>query len=312
MGECDDEDWLLLKPKEPLPSQCCASGCKPCVFDIYERELEKWKRARAKGDIDLLTGKREAPMKSDDVLLNPECFSAFQLESLKKLTEAASLYRFRVPNGVHLKLSLGQHLVLRGTVDGLEVQRAYTPVNRVNTEGYFEVLIKLYEDGLMSQYIKTWKVGDVIDWRRPFGGFPYKPNKYGHLLMFVSGTGIAPMLSIIQSITDNEEDETFVTLTGCFRTYEDIYMKSLLQEQSLYWNVKMFYVLSKEETLENLPWSYREKTHLGRLNLEVIKTLVNSCRKAPFALVCGSITFNQDVLNYLRSAGLDEDSCFMF
>ncbi|RXM29087.1 NADH-cytochrome b5 reductase-like [Acipenser ruthenus] len=277
MGECDDEDWLLLKPKEPLPSQCCASGCKPCVFDIYERELDKWKRARAKGDIDLLTGKREAPMKSDDVLLNPECFSAFQLESLKKLTEAASLYRFRVPIGVHLKLSLGQHLVLRGTVDGLEVQRAYTPVNRVNAEGYFEVLIK-----------------------------------YGHLLMFVSGTGIAPMLSIIQSITDNEEDETFVTLTGCFRTYEDIYMKSLLQEQSLYWNVKTFYVLSKEETLENLPWSYREKTHLGRLNLEVIKTLVNSCRKAPFALVCGSVTFNQDVLNYLRSAGLDDDSCFMF
>ncbi|XP_041133273.1 NADH-cytochrome b5 reductase-like isoform X3 [Polyodon spathula] len=277
MDKCDDEDWLLLKPKEPLPSQCCASGCKPCVFDTYERELEKWNRAREKGDIDLLDGKRETPMKSDDALINPDCFRAFQLESVNKMTEAASLYRFRVPNGGSLKLSLGQHLVLRGTVDGLEVQRAYTPVNRVNTEGYFEVLIK-----------------------------------YGHLLMFVSGTGIAPMLSIIQYITDNEEDETLVTLTGCFRTYEDIYMKSLLEEQSLYWNVKTFYVLSKEETLENLPWSYREKTHLGRLNLEVVKTLVSSKRNAPFALICGSVTFNQDVLNYLKSAGLDQDSCFIF
>lgn len=63
--------------------------------------------------------------------------------------------------------------------------------------------------------------------------------------MLASGTGIAPMLPIIQYITENEDDETFVTLVGCFRTFENMYMKTLLQEQSRFWNIRTFYVLSQ-------------------------------------------------------------------
>ena len=35
-GEEGDEEeaWLQLRPVEPLPSQCCGSGCSPCVFDM--------------------------------------------------------------------------------------------------------------------------------------------------------------------------------------------------------------------------------------------------------------------------------------
>lgn len=32
---------------------------------------------------------------------------------------------------------------LRGKVDDLEIQRAYTPISPANAEGYFEVLIKV-------------------------------------------------------------------------------------------------------------------------------------------------------------------------
>ncbi|WP_290652547.1 oxidoreductase-like domain-containing protein, partial [Aquisalimonas sp.] len=28
-------------------SECCGSGCEPCVFDLYEDELERWE-ARVK------------------------------------------------------------------------------------------------------------------------------------------------------------------------------------------------------------------------------------------------------------------------
>ena len=30
----------LDKPVKPDPSQCCDSGCNPCVYDSYERSLE--------------------------------------------------------------------------------------------------------------------------------------------------------------------------------------------------------------------------------------------------------------------------------
>ncbi|KAM6343640.1 NADH-cytochrome b5 reductase-like isoform 1-T1 [Alca torda] len=305
----NEDDWLALKPQEPSPSQCCGSGCKPCIYDVYEKELAQWERAKAKKDKSLLMEKKEQSNNSE---LNPDTFTAFNISSVEQLTEDTYQYKFELPGNSSLQLSLGQHIVLRGVVNGLEVQRAYTPISPGNAEGYFEVLMKCYEAGLMSQYIKTWKKGDMVFWRGPFGGFPYRPNKYGELLMLASGTGLAPMLPILQSITDDEEDETFVTLVGCFRTFDKIYLKALLQDLARYWNVRIFYVLSQETSLEKLPWSYQENTYIGRLAEDLVKTIINSCRRKPFVLICGSSAFNEDMNRYLKAAGIEENSCFVF
>lgn len=32
------------KPEPPADNECCDSGCDPCVWDIYRKELEKWNR----------------------------------------------------------------------------------------------------------------------------------------------------------------------------------------------------------------------------------------------------------------------------
>ncbi|KAM5247935.1 NADH-cytochrome b5 reductase-like isoform 2-T2 [Ctenodactylus gundi] len=234
MGEREDDDteaaWLQLRPVEPLPSQCCGSGCSPCVFDLYHRDLAKWEAARASNDRNLLN---EKP---------PQC----------------------------------------------------------------------YQTGLMSQYVESWQAGDTAFWRGPFGGFFYKPNEYGELLMLAAGTGLAPMVSILKSITDNADDETFVTLVCCFKTFDDIYLKTFLQEQARFWNVRTIFVLSQENSLEHLPWSYREKTHFGRLGPDLVKELVSRCRRKPFALVCGSPEFTRDMAKCLLCAGLAEDSYFLF
>ncbi|KAJ8270891.1 hypothetical protein GJAV_G00120440 [Gymnothorax javanicus] len=306
----EDDFWAQLKPKEPLPSQCCGSGCRPCIFDTYQKDLERWALAKAREDPSLLSRVSQQPRQVAS--LRQDSFSAFQLESVEVLTEDTSVYRFKLPTGGVLALGLGEHLVLRGVVNGLELQRAYTPISPVNAEGYCEFLIKLYENGLMSQYIRTWKPGDLIEWRGPFGGFPYNSNKHGQLLLIASGTGIAPMIPLLQAITDDEEDETFVKLVGCFKNYRSIYMKEFLREQCHFWNVTTHFVLSEEQSLENLPWSYRDKTHLGRLDFEMVDTFVKSCQSPPFAVVCGSVEFNNDVFDLLRKAGLHEDSCFKF
>ncbi|XP_058033373.1 NADH-cytochrome b5 reductase-like isoform X2 [Ahaetulla prasina] len=269
-----EEVWLSLKPREPLSSQCCGSGCKPCIYDIYQEDLKKWEEAKAKEDISLLSRKKQQSSNSN---LTSEIFMAFIISSVTQLTEDTYQYTFKLPGNSSLGLSLGQHIVLRGVVNGLEVQRAYTPITPVNAEGFFEVLIK-----------------------------------YGELLMLASGTGIAPMLPIIQYITENEDDETFVTLVGCFRTFENIYMKALLQEQSRFWNIRTFYVLSQEQSLKNLPWSFRETTYLGRINENLIKSMVNTCRRQPFVLVCGSVTFNEDMEKCLNAIGFEKESYFIF
>ncbi|XP_008072461.1 NADH-cytochrome b5 reductase-like [Carlito syrichta] len=304
-----EEAWLQLRPVEPLSSQCCGSGCSPCVFDLYHRDLARWEAALASKDRSLLSGHESQSCPSK---LSPETFLAFRISAVDKLTQDTYCIRFALPGNCPLGLRPGQHLILRGIVDGLEIQRAYTPISPADAEGYFEVLIKCYQTGLMSQYVKSWKAGDTAFWRGPFGRFFYKPNQYGELLMLAAGTGLAPMVPILQSITDNADDETFVTLVSCFKTFEGIYLKAFLQEQSRFWNVRTFFVLSQEDSSEQLPWSYREKTRFGRLGQDLIEELVGCCRRKPFALVCGSAEFTKDTARGLLCAGLAEDSCFLF
>ncbi|XP_038967061.1 cytochrome b5 reductase-like isoform X6 [Rattus norvegicus] len=248
MAEREDdhaEAWLQLKPVEPLPSQCCGSGCSPCVFDLYYRDLERWDTAQAKNDMSLLSGKQPPESQGCSTKLSPETFLAFHISTMEKVTRDTYLVRFTLPGNCHLGLLPGQHLILRGVVDDLEIQRAYTPISPATAQGYFDVLIKCYETGLMSRYVESWRPGDTAFWRGPFGSFLYEPKKYGELLMLAAGTGLAPMVPIVQSITDNEDDETFVTLVGCFKTFEDIYLKTFFQEQARFWNVRTFFVLSQ-------------------------------------------------------------------
>lgn len=36
------------KPEPPGDNECCDSGCDPCVWDIYRKDLEKWNRIQQK------------------------------------------------------------------------------------------------------------------------------------------------------------------------------------------------------------------------------------------------------------------------
>lgn len=99
-------------PEKPLDSDCCGNGCTPCVFDIYDEEMLRWRmecdRIRSGNAIDkgLQTGD------SIQVLSTSE-FRSFALVSITKVTKDSCLYRFNIPGSRKLGLKIGQHLILR-------------------------------------------------------------------------------------------------------------------------------------------------------------------------------------------------------
>jgi len=32
-----------VPPREPAPEECCGKGCTPCVYDLYDAALERYK-----------------------------------------------------------------------------------------------------------------------------------------------------------------------------------------------------------------------------------------------------------------------------
>lgn len=39
------KDDRPVPPERPADSECCQSGCSPCVFDFYYEELEEYRAA---------------------------------------------------------------------------------------------------------------------------------------------------------------------------------------------------------------------------------------------------------------------------
>ncbi|KAI2517250.1 cytochrome b5 reductase like [Homo sapiens] len=107
-----EEAWMQLRPTEPLPSQCCGSGCSPCVFDLYHRDLARWEAAQASKDRSLLRGPESQSCPSK---LNPETFVAFCIIAMDRLTKDTYRVRFALPGNSQLGLRPGQHLILRYT-----------------------------------------------------------------------------------------------------------------------------------------------------------------------------------------------------
>ena len=48
MAVVPDHDPRPLPPEAPLPSDCCDSGCDPCVHDTYTEELQYYRQQLAK------------------------------------------------------------------------------------------------------------------------------------------------------------------------------------------------------------------------------------------------------------------------
>lgn len=46
----------IEKPQQPADSECCESGCSPCVWDQYFDALKLWKEQEAKIEAEAIEG----------------------------------------------------------------------------------------------------------------------------------------------------------------------------------------------------------------------------------------------------------------
>jgi cytochrome-b5 reductase len=169
------------------------------------------------------------------------------------LTQGAcpvKLFRFQLENPKQsLGLPIGQHIWLTHIIDGEEIKRSYTPTTTNDDLGYFDLVVKIYPKGKMTQYLDQLQIGDTITVGGPKGRFLYEKNKYAKIGMIAGGTGITPMLQVIKEILKFEDDNTEVTLLFGNITELDIILKDMIDDLTKQNpRFKVYYVLNEPPT----------------------------------------------------------------
>ncbi|KAK7083903.1 NADH-cytochrome b5 reductase-like [Halocaridina rubra] len=298
-------DLLPAKPIAPLPSDCCGTGCCPCVHDIYEQDLKNWKK--------LCETLQNGGVEHDPTLrvIYPDKWTDFKIIQIERTSPTCFKYVFELEESECLGMDIGQHVIIKQMINGRSISRQYSPVSDIKQRGTFEILIKIYPKGKFTQIVKEWKVSDLIPMRGPFGNFTYVENRYKRMVILAAGTGIAPVYQIIQRVVENENDITLITLIYASKSFSEILLRNELLSLCQFWNFKLHHYLSCEDDLSQK--KYNETVTNKRLTKDnVTKELLEGDVKSTLVLICGTKSFDKDMINAAKNANVDEENIFKF
>lgn len=301
-----DTDASLLtrlseKPLPPEPDQCCGSDCAACVNDLYQHDLEQW----ALQCMRTLQPRQYAAQPDSDApsAMSPAQYCKFELLDVLPQTPDALLLRFNVPQDQLLRIPIGAHVIFRGVPrKGFSVSRPFTPVDC--SGDHFDFLIKLYEDGKMSSYLRTLRKGDSVEMRGPFGMFHFDLNELSDILMICAGTGITPMIRIIDKVLSDEKSDSKIRLLFACHSYEAIYLKSRLDNWQRHWNFRVCYFINEWRQC-GAKVRYGDEVKRQRLDSTCVSEELSKLNAAPNALVlvCGSQLFQKEVISCVKTFG---------
>ena len=306
-------------PPGTQDSDCCGQGCSPCVLDLYDQELKSWRRA-----CDLIERglNPEASSVAPGEEMSPENYVGCILRDIRSETPACKTFKFDLPRGRALTARPGQHLLLKLETESESFTRQFTILlpppqqqHQQQSDGdggspqrlaTFEVLIKLYEGGRASELIREWRVGQEALWRGPFGGFSYERNSFKFVVVLAVGTGTLPMVTAVESLLADGEDETRVEVLLGFRSAADLLLGGRWRDIAGFWNVavELFFSRTTEVVAK---CSFAKAIHPGaRIGLEDILKRAKRSEETMY-LVCGTTDFEKSSISTLQAIGVPAD-----
>ncbi len=147
----------------------------------------------------------------------------------------------------------GQHLAVRAVIGGEEQRRTYS---LCGAEGEHRILVKRVSGGLFSNYaLDKLRAGGKMEVMPPQGSFCLapRPRERRRYLMIAAGSGITPVISILESLLA-AEPHSQAALLYCNRAVSSIVFRERLADfkDLRMGRFSLFHLLSREQTENGL------------------------------------------------------------
>ncbi len=235
-----------------------------------------------------------------------------EVQNTIQQTENAVEIVFNQPQNAPLSYKSGQFLTLIIKVGKEEFRRSYSICSSYATQqSTISVLVKRVEGGKISNLLNnSIKKGDLIDVLAPTGTFAPEILPNNQYFLFAGGSGITPMMSILQSVLHTQPTSE-VCLIYASRNEENILFRERLENlQNEFGNkLKIFHVLSRPSTT----WT-DNGGFTGRLIADVVEKIMkentsenraeNPLTLSKQYLMCGTSGMMETITHTFEKLGL--------
>jgi cytochrome-b5 reductase len=174
----------------------------------------------------------------------PTSWLALPLLAKREYNHNSTIYTFGLPDNKSLSLPVCACLLLKAPgkgrkdgggkddFDGSDAARPYTPISDNSMLGKFELLIKRYEGGAVSQYLHSLEPQATVEFKHIKFNVkaPYPFEGKSNFTMLCAGTGVAPIYQALHKLMRTPGDSRKVTVIYGNLSPEDILLRTEIDE----------------------------------------------------------------------------------
>jgi ring-1,2-phenylacetyl-CoA epoxidase subunit PaaE len=238
-------------------------------------------------------------------------FHRLPVSRVRRETRDAIVVDFGVPDDLRnaFGFTQGQYLTVQTAIDGQPERRSYSICASPHS-GHLRIAIKRVDDGLFSTWAHgSLKAGDVLDVALPLGRFfiPLDADHERHYLFVAAGSGITPVLSLIDTTLAVEPKSTVTLVYGNRSASTTMFREELqhLKDRHLD-RFALIFVTSRERQ--------EIDAFNGRIDRERMLALCNGwvdVASVDYAFLCGPESMMDSVTAVLAERGFPEERIVM-
>ena len=227
-----------------------------------------------------------------------------------QLNSNTYLYHFNLFEPKEIIFKPGQYIILKVPLEKGYIFRLYS-ISSSNTEkNSFELIVETVLGGLGSGYLSSLKEGVEVNFQGPAGMFSIHENEKEKIFM-VTGTGIAPILSMIKSQLQTTNYKLQTYLFWGLKNYKDVYLLNELKGYKL--KVASFdfkICLSREQNLDMIPEEDKKYFFLGHIDSCFEKLFTNhySLITVNEFYLCGGRNIVESLKQFLLSKNVPKEN----
>lgn len=283
---CDKDSTIFEAAKKNnivLEHSCLNARCRSCLVKVLsgktinkEEELVLTEEDKNENFVLSCNAKPLSDIELDledlgDIKLFDKKIIPSKINNILILTEDVIKVVLRLPPNSNFNFNSGQYVnIIRGNIT-----RSYSIANSSDQKNQLEFFIKKYQKGMMSKYFfEEAKINDLLRIEGPIGTFFLRKAQNKNIIFLATGTGIAPIKSIIEELEKAADDYKDINLWLFFGAR---YKDNLFWEPNLgKLNIKYIPVLSRQDNDWNGAKGYVQDIVLNK-KIDLVNSQVYAC-----------------------------------